>query len=107
MNLVNVFLLFLYYLPLEKGRALRLNKPKTPLPKDALCQNLVKIGPVDLERKALQFCQCIFTISFYLPFEKGGALHLYKLESPLPMNALYQVCLKLALPVVLEKKMKL
>ena len=33
---VNVFLLFLNYLPLEKGGALHLNKLESPLPKDAL-----------------------------------------------------------------------
>ena len=32
----------------------------------------------------------------YLPLEKGGALHLKKLESPLPKDALCQVWLKLA-----------
>ena len=35
---VNVFLLFRYYLPLEKGVALHLNKLESSLPKDALCQ---------------------------------------------------------------------
>ena len=32
----------------------------------------------------------------YVPFEKGGALHLNKLESPSPKDALCQVWLKLA-----------
>ena len=31
----------------------------------------------------------------YLPLEKGGALHLNKLESPTPKDALCQVCSKL------------
>ena len=28
----------------------------------------------------------------YLPLEKGGALHLNKFDSPLPKDALCQVC---------------
>ena len=40
-----------------------------------------------------KFCQCIFVIS---PFENVTALHLNKLEFPLPMDVLYQVWLKLA-----------
>ena len=32
---------------------------------------------------------------FYLPLEKSGALHLNKLESPSPKDALCQVWLKL------------
>ena len=36
-NSVNVFSLFLNYLPLEKDGALHLNKLESPLPKDALC----------------------------------------------------------------------
>ena len=42
----------------------------------------------------------------YLPLEKNAALHLNKLESPLPKDALCQVWLKFG-PVVLEKKMKM
>ena len=37
---VNVF----YYLPLEKGGALQLNKLESPLPKDALCQVWLKLA---------------------------------------------------------------
>ena len=44
-----------------------------------------------------KFRQCIFVIS---PFENVTALHLYKLEFPLPMDVLYQVWLKLASMVV-------
>ena len=37
-NFLNVFSLICNYLPLEKGRALHLNKLESPSPKDALCQ---------------------------------------------------------------------
>ena len=43
-NFVNVFSLFRYYLPLEKGGALHLNKLESPLPKDALCQVWLKLA---------------------------------------------------------------
>ena len=66
--------------------------------KGCFVTSLVEIGPVVLEIKILKFRQCIFTISLfrnYLPLEKGGALHLNKLESPSPKDALCQVWLKL------------
>ena len=43
LNFVNVFSLFHNYLPLEKGRALRLNKLESPSPKNALCQFWLKL----------------------------------------------------------------
>ena len=46
---VNVFSLFLNYLPLEKSGALHLNKLKSPSPK-----SLVEIGSVVLEKKFLK-----------------------------------------------------
>ena len=62
---VNVFSLFHYYLPLEIGLALHLNKLKSPSTKDAL----VEIGPVVLE-KIFKFCQHIFVI--ISPWESTG-----------------------------------
>ena len=94
-NFVNVFLLFHNYLPLEKGKVLHLNKLESPLPKDALCQVWLKLAQWFWRRR---FFNCINVFSLfcnYLPLEKGGALHLYKLESPLPKDALCQVWLKL------------
>ena len=44
LNFVNVFSVFLNYLPWEKGVALHLNKFKCPLPKDALCQVWLKLA---------------------------------------------------------------
>ena len=56
LNFVNVFSLFRNYLPLEKGRALHLNKLESPSPGDTFTQGcsvpgLVEIGPVVLEKK--------------------------------------------------------
>ena len=58
--------------------------------------NLVKIGPVVLEKKILKFVNVFSLFSNYLPLEKGGALHLNKTEFPSPKIALCQVGLKLA-----------
>ena len=60
--------------------------------------SLVEFGQAVLEEK-------IFTFSLflnYLPLEKGVALHLNKLESPSPKDALHQNLVEIG-PVVLEK----
>ena len=49
-----------------------------------------------LEKKIFRCWKCIFTMSLLSPLEKGVALHLNKLESPTPKDALCQVWLKLA-----------
>ena len=46
LDFVNVFLLFRYYLPLEKNVTFHLNKLESPSPKD-----LVEIGSVVLKKK--------------------------------------------------------
>ena len=43
-DFVNEFLLFRYYLPLEMGWALHLNKHESPSPKDAPCQVWLKLA---------------------------------------------------------------
>ena len=43
LKFVNVFSLFRYYLRLEKGAALHLNKLKFPSSKDALCRVVLKL----------------------------------------------------------------
>ena len=55
--------------------------------------HLVEIGPVDLER-FLKILSIVLLFRFYLPFEKGMALHLNKFGFPLPKEALIQVRLK-------------
>ena len=57
---------------------------------------LVDIGPVVLEEKISKFVNVFSLFRNYLPLEKGGPLHLNKLESPSPKDALCQVWLKLA-----------
>jgi hypothetical protein len=48
----NVFLFFHYYLPLEKGYPLHLNKLESPPPQGWFVLSLVKIGPVVPEKKS-------------------------------------------------------
>ena len=82
--------------PFEKGVALHLNKLKPPSPKDALCQVWLKLAQWFWRRGFLNFVNVFSLFRNYLPMEKGGALHLNKLESPSPKDALCQVWLKLA-----------
>jgi hypothetical protein len=51
LNIFSVILLVCYYLPLEKGYPLHLNKFASPSPKDDVCQVRLKIGPVVLKKK--------------------------------------------------------
>ena len=50
---VNIFSLFSYYLPLEKGGALHSNKHESPSPKDAFCQIWLKFAHWLLEEDFL------------------------------------------------------
>ena len=95
-NFVNVFSLFRNYLPLEKGGALHLKKLESPSPKDALCQVWLKLAQWFWRRRRSTFGIVSAPSRIYLRLEKGGALHLKKLESPSPKDALCQVWLKLA-----------
>ena len=56
--------------------------------------SLVEISLVFLEKKIFNVCQSI--LAMYLPFEKGGALHLNKFEPSSPKTALCYVWLKFA-----------
>ena len=59
--------------------------------------SLFEINPVVPEKKILKFIfDIILLFRHYLPLEKGMALHLNKLKSPPPKDALCQVWLKLA-----------
>ena len=95
-NFVNVFLLFRNNLPFEKSGALHLNKVESPSPKDALWQVWLKLVLWFWRRKFLNFVNEFLVYQNNLPLEKGGALHLNKLESPSPKDASCQVWLKLA-----------
>ena len=96
LNFDNVFSLFRNYLPLGKGGAVHLNKLESPSPKDALCQVWLKLAQWFWRRRFLNFVNVFSLFRNYLPLEKGRALHLYKLESPSPKDAMCQVWLKLA-----------
>ena len=93
-NFVNVFSLFRNYLFLEEGGALHWNKLESPSPKDALCQVWMKLAQWFWRRRFFSVVNVFSLFRNYLPLEKSGALHLNKLECPLPKDALCQVWLK-------------
>ena len=95
-NFVNVFSPFRNYLPLEKSGALHLNKIESTSAKNALCQVWLKLAQWFWRRRFYNFVIVFSLFRNYLPFEKDMALHLNKLESPSPKDALCQVWLKLA-----------
>ena len=66
---------FHYYLPLEKGVALHLNKRDFPSPMDALCQVWLKLAPWFLRRRLLKLVNVFSLFPYYLSLEKGGVLH--------------------------------
>ena len=78
LNFANVFSLFYNYLPLEKIRALHLNKLESPLPKDALCQVWMQLAQSFWRRRFLNFFNVFSLFRNYLPLEEGRALHLNK-----------------------------
>ena len=75
LNFINVFSLFRYYLPLEKGGALRLKKRESPSPKDALCQIWLKLAWWFWRRRFLNSVNVFSLFCDFLPLEKGRALH--------------------------------
>ena len=87
---------FVIISPLEKAGALHLNKLESPSPKKALCQVWLKLTQWFWRRRFFNFVNVFSLFQNYLPLEEGGALHLNKLESPSPKDALCQVWLKLA-----------
>ena len=92
------FSLFFHYiyLPLEKGVALHLNNLEFPSPKNALCHVSLKLDQWFWRKIFLNFINVFALFHNYLPSEKGRALHLNKIESPSPKNALCHDWLKLA-----------
>ena len=76
--------------------ALHLNKVEFPSPKDLLCQLWLKLAHWFWRRRFLKFVNEFSQFQNSLPLEKFGALHLKKLETPLPNDTLCQVWLKLA-----------
>ena len=80
---------------LEKGGVLHLNKYESPSPKDAFCQVWLKLAQWFCSRRFVNFVNVFSLFRNYFPVEKGRALHLKKLEFPLPKDDLCQVWLKL------------
>ena len=64
------------------------NKLESPSRKDALCQVCLKFAKWFWRKRILNFVNVFSLFRNYLPLEKGEALHLKKLESPLPKDAL-------------------
>ena len=62
---------------------------------------MVEIGPMILEKKIFKkgFFKVFSLFRNYLPMAKGGAIHLNKLESSSPNDALFEIS-----SVVLKKK---
>ena len=48
-----------------------MNKFESLLPKDALCQTVVEIGLMVVEKKIVKSRQCIFSMSLSFPLCKG------------------------------------
>ena len=86
-----IFLLFSYYLPLEKGAALHLNKLESPPPKDDLCQVWLKLAQWFWRRRFLNDPTLFLHFCNYLPLEEELALYLNKLEFPSFKDNVYQV----------------
>ena len=81
---------------LRRARPFIWKKLKSSSPKDALCHVWLKMAQWFWRRRFFKVFNVFLLFPNYLPFEKGVALHLNKLESPSPKNALCQVWLKLA-----------
>ena len=86
-----------------KGQGPLFEQTWIPFTQGCIVLILVEIGCEVLEKKIFKFRldvfslfrKCIFTICNYLLLEKGRALHLNKVESPSPKDALCLVGLKL------------
>jgi hypothetical protein len=91
LEIFSVFLHFRYYLPLEMGNPLHLNKLATPPPNDDMCQVWLKLALWFWRRRFLNDPTPFLHFCNYLPFKEDLALYLNKIESPSPKNNLYQV----------------
>jgi hypothetical protein len=91
LKIFSAFSLFRYYLPLEKGYPLLLNKFESPSPKDDLYQVWLKLAKRFWRRRFLNDTTPFLHFCDYLPFKDNLALCLNKLEFPSPKDNLYQV----------------
>ena len=81
--------------PLWKLQWSFISKIESTSPKDASCQVWLKLAQWFCRKIFKYFVNEFSLFLYYLPFERCVALHLNKLESPLPKDALCQVWLKL------------
>ena len=82
-------------LSLWESNGSSLNKIKSHLPKDALCQVWLKLAQWFRRGRFFNFVNVFSLFRDYLPLGKGVVYYLNKLEFPSPKNALGQVWLKL------------
>jgi hypothetical protein len=87
----NVFLLFRYYPPLEKGYPLPFNKRNFHLPQDDLYQVGLKLALWFWRRRFLNDPTPFLHFCDYLTFEKDLALSLTKPEFSSNKNNVYHV----------------
>ena len=73
-----------------------MKKLESPSPKDAFCQDCLKLAQWFWRRRFVNFVNVFSLFRNYLPLKKRGALPLNKLESISPKDVLCQVWLKLA-----------
>ena len=78
---------YFFVSPLGKGRGPLFEQLEFPLSKDALCKVWLKLVRWFWGRRLLKFINVFSLFSNYLPFEKGVALHLKKLEFAAPKGA--------------------
>ena len=81
---VNIFLLFRDYLLLEKGWGPSFEQTCMPISQGCFGQIKLKLAHSFLGRKFLNFVKVFSLFHNHLSLEKGGALHLNKLESSSP-----------------------
>ena len=74
------------YLRLENGRTIDLNKLEFPTPKETLCHVWLILTQWFWRRSFIKFVNVFSKFRNYLPLEKGGAVHLNKLEFPSPKD---------------------
>ena len=106
LNCLNIILVFLYYLPWEKGVALHLNKLESPPPKDALCQVWLKLAQCFWRRFLNIFFYIILLFRYYLPLEKGRGPSFEQTWIPSTQGCFVPTLVEIG-PVVLEKKSKM
>ena len=71
-NIINFIIIYCFF---------HLKKLEFPSPKDALCQDWLKLTQWLWRRKFFNFVDIFSLFHNYLPFERGGALYLNKMES--------------------------